>query len=70
MVRVEAPEFVNLSASVLLLPIAIVPKFKLVGLAESWPGVAVVPDSGTFRVGLDALELIAKLPEDVPAELE
>jgi hypothetical protein len=69
MVRVEAPEFVSLSASVLLLPVATVPKFKLVGLAESWPGVAAVPDSDTFRVGLDALELIARLPVTLPAEL-
>jgi hypothetical protein len=68
MVRVEPPEFVSLSAVVLLLPLTTVPKFKLVGLAESWPSVAVVADKGTFSVGLDALELIARLPVGLPEE--
>jgi hypothetical protein len=61
-VRAEPPEFVRVSASVVLPPVATLPKLRLVGFAVSWPGVMPVPDRGTFRAGLDAFEVIARLP--------
>jgi hypothetical protein len=42
--------------------VATVPKLRLAGFAASWPGVMPVPDRGTFRAGLDAFEVIARLP--------
>jgi len=65
----EPPEFVIVWAKEVLLPTATLPKLKLAGLAVSWPAVMPVPDSGTFRFGLDALDMMvippATLPEDV-----
>src|ERR1700722_463364 len=61
-VRAEPPEFVSVSASVELLPVATLPKPKFAGFAVSWPGVTPVPDSGTFRAKLEAFEVIARLP--------
>jgi len=52
----------------LVLPTAMLPKAMLVGLAESVPPVTVpVPDSGTVRVGFEALDEIVMLPLTVPA---
>jgi hypothetical protein len=61
-VTADPPEFVSFSATVELLPVVTFPKLRLVGLAASWPGVTPVPDSGTFRAGLDAFEVISRLP--------
>ena len=61
-VRGEPPEFVSVSASVELLPVATLPKPKFAGFAVSWPRVTPVPDSGTFREELDAFEVITRLP--------
>jgi len=72
-VRTEPPVFVSVSASVVLLPVVTLPKLRLAGFAVSWPGVTPVPDSGTFRAGLDAFDVIARVPltllPDVGAKL-
>ena len=52
----------------LVLPTAMLPKAMPVGLAESLPAVTVpVPDSGTVRVGFEALDAMVMLPFTVPA---
>ena len=53
---------VNVSDNVWLLPTCTLPKLRLVALAVSDPGVTPVPDSGTFKVGFDALLVIETLP--------
>jgi hypothetical protein len=39
------------------------------GLGDSCPGVVPVPDSGTFRPELDALDVIARLPLTLPPDV-
>ena len=68
-VTLVPPAFVSVSASVWLLPTGTLPNPRLAGLAVSWPGATPVPDSGTFSVGLDAFEAIARLPATAPAEV-
>jgi len=68
-VRAEPPEFVTVSASVVLLPVGTLPKLRLAGLVVSWPGVTPVPDNGTVSTGLAALEVIAKPPLTLPPEV-
>lgn len=60
--RGDPPEFVSFSATLALVPVVTFPKLRLVGLADSWPDVAPVPDSGTLREGLDAFEVIVRFP--------
>ena len=69
MVNVEPPVFVNVSPRVLLLPVAMLPNERLVGLALSTAGVTPVPLKATFRVGFDALEVTVRLPPELPLEL-
>jgi len=69
MVRAEPPEFVRVSARVALLPVLTLPKLRLAGLALSWPGVTPVPDNGTFKTELAALDVIARLPLTPPLEV-
>jgi len=57
---------VIVSDKLLLLPVWMLPKFRLVGVALIAPGVAAVPDNAMFSVGLEALLPIAKLPFTVP----
>jgi hypothetical protein len=38
-------------------------------LAVSWPDAVPVPESGTFRAGLDALDVMARLPVALPPDL-
>jgi hypothetical protein len=66
MVTLEPPEFVTISDKLLLLPVWMLPKLKLAGLAVTDPGVAAVPDNAILSVGLDALLPIAKLPFTAP----
>jgi hypothetical protein len=68
-VSAEPPEFVRVSESDVLLPTETLPKFKLVGLATSCPGVVPVPDRATFRLGLDALDVIVIPPATVPDDV-
>lgn len=60
------PEFVSVTLVEAWLPIRILPKFMLEGLAESAPCVPV-PLSAIERVGLDAVVEIVMLPEALPA---
>jgi hypothetical protein len=68
-VTLAPPEFVRVSARVWLLPTRTLPNPRLAGLAVSRPGVTPVPDSGTFSAGLDAFEVMARLPVTPPAEV-
>ena len=43
------------------------PKERLVGLAESVPGVTPVPESAMLRLGFDPSDVIATLPVTAPA---
>jgi hypothetical protein len=67
-VRAEPPIFVSVSPSVLLLPVATLPKLRLTGLAASCPAVTPVPDSGTLSVGFAAFEVIARFPLTLPLD--
>ena len=62
----DPPELVTLTGSILLLPVCRLPKLRLVGVAPNAPAVGAVPDNPIFRVGLDALLTIARLPVRVP----
>ena len=68
-VSAEPPEFVRVSESDVLLPTETLPKFKLVGLATSCPAVVPVPNRATFRLGLDALDVIVIPPATVPDDV-
>jgi hypothetical protein len=65
-VRVEPPELVTVSDRDWLLPTVTLPKFRLVGFDPSVPWATPVPDNGMVRVGLDALEVMARLPVTLP----
>jgi hypothetical protein len=62
MVTLEPPELVKVSDSVWLLPTCTLPKLRLVAVAVSDPGVTPEPESGTVKVGFDALLVIERLP--------
>lgn len=66
-VRAEPPEFVRVSESVWLLPVATLPKLRLVGFALKMAGVTPVPDNAMFSAEFDALLTIARLPVRLPA---
>lgn len=50
-----------------MLPTVMLPKVRLVGLDPSVPGASPVPETGMVRVGLDAFEVMVRLPL-APAE--
>ena len=54
------------SGKELLLPVWMLPKLRLAGVALIAPGVAPVPDNPILSVGLEALLPIAKLPFTAP----
>jgi len=62
MVTLEPPELFTVSCKVCELPTCTFPKLKDPGLAARVPGVAPVPDSGTFIVGSEASLIIEILP--------
>jgi hypothetical protein len=62
----ELPEFVIVSDKLPLLPVWMLPKLRLAGVALTVPGVAAVPDNAMLSVGLEASHPIAKLPFIVP----
>ena len=68
-VTLVPPEFVSVSGNVCVLPTGTLPNARLAGLAVSWPGATPVPDSNTFRAGLDALDVMARFPVTLPAEV-
>ena len=68
MVTLDPPELVKVSDRVWLLPTCTLPKLRLVAVAVSDPGVTPVPESGTVKVGFDALLVTERLPPaDPPA---
>jgi hypothetical protein len=52
-----------------LAPATTLPKLKLVGETDNWPCAVPVPESGTFRAGLDAVDVMAKLPLTLPPDV-
>ena len=66
MVKADPPELVRVSVREALLPVATLPKPRLVGVDVSSPGVMPVPVSGTFSAGFEALDVMAKLPVTLP----
>ena len=61
MVTLEPPELVKVSDSVWLLPTCTLPKLRLEAVAVSDPGVTPEPESGTVKVGFDALLVMERL---------
>jgi hypothetical protein len=52
-----------------LLPTVTLPKFRLAGFDPKAPNVVPVPDNGMVKVGLDAVEVIVRLPVTLPADV-
>ena len=67
-VRLAPPELVSVSDKLELLPIWTLPNARLVGFTVSVPSVTPVPESEKFMVGLEALEVKATLPLELPAD--
>lgn len=42
---------------------------RLAGLVVSWPAVTPAPERDTFRAGLDAVDVMARVPVELPAEV-
>jgi hypothetical protein len=61
-VTLEPPELVRVSDNVWLLPTGTLPKLRLVAVTVSDPGVTPVPESGTAKVGFDALLVMDRFP--------
>jgi hypothetical protein len=61
------PVFVRVSDRVCVCAICTLPKLRLVGFDPSAPAATPVPDRGIFKVGFDAVEVIATLPLTAPA---
>jgi hypothetical protein len=62
------PVLVSVSDKVWLLPTCTLPKLSGEVVADSDPGVAPVPESGTERVGLEALLVIVRPPVTDPLD--
>ena len=62
MVTLDPPELFRVSDSVWLLPTCTLPKLRLVAVAVSEPTVTPAPDSGTFKLVLEALLVMEILP--------
>ena len=63
MVRAVPPELVRVPESDFELPTCTLPKLKLEGLGESWPGVMPVPDTAIVRL---ESEVMLTLPLAAP----
>jgi hypothetical protein len=61
-VTLDPPEFVNVPNKDGVPPTVTVPNARLVGLDVIAPTVAAVPDNGMVRLGLDAFEVMVRLP--------
>ena len=66
MVRLLPPEFVSVPESDFELPVCTVPKLKLDGFGEIWPGVMPVPESAIVRLESEALEVMLTFPLAAP----
>jgi hypothetical protein len=67
MVRLVPPELVSVPDRGFELPTGTLPKLRLAGLGVIWPCATPVPDSGTDKVALVALELMVIEPLAAPA---
>lgn len=65
----DDPVAPTVSFSEPLAPTTTLPKLKLVGETDNWPCAVPVPESGTFRAGLDALDVMARLPLTLPPDV-
>jgi hypothetical protein len=65
-VRLDPPVLVSISDKLELLPTCSLPNARLVGLAPRAPCVTPVPESGMFKLGLDPLEAMLRLPLAAP----
>ncbi len=63
-----APVALSVAGRLALVPTTTLPKARLVGLTANCPAAVPVPESGIFKVGLDAFEVIARLPLALPAD--
>jgi hypothetical protein len=61
-VTLDPPEFVNVPDKDCVPPTVTVPNARLLGLDVIAPTVAAVPDNGMVRLGLDAFEVMVRLP--------
>lgn len=61
------PVFVTVSDRVLVCAICTLPKLRLVGFDPSAPAATPVPDNAIFKVGFDAVEVMATFPLTAPA---
>ena len=66
-VALAPPVLVTVSGKLLLLPTCTLPKFRLACVGLRVAGVTPVPDTGIFRVGLEALLVIVRFPLTDPA---
>ena len=66
MLTADPPVLVNVSDRFRLLPTCTLPNERLVGFAESVPGVTPVPDSAMLRLGFAPSEEIVRLPLTAP----
>src|ERR1700722_12691616 len=64
----EAPVLVTVSETDLLWPTCTLPKLMLKGFGDNVPGPTPTPDKGTFSVGFDASEVMARFPLSLPDE--
>src|SRR5580704_4533196 len=63
-----APEASSCAVCWALFPTTTFPKFKLVGFTANCAAGVPMPDNGIFRVGLDASEVMARLPLSLAAD--
>ena len=63
------PVLVNVSERLLLLPTCTLPNERLVGFADTVPGVTPVPDRGMLRLGFDPVEVMLMSPLATPAAM-
>jgi len=61
------PVFVTVSDRVFVCAICTLPKARLVGFDPNAPDATPVPDSGMFKLGFDAVEVMATFPLTAPA---
>ena len=66
MVRLVPPELVSVPESDFEVPVCTLPKLKLDGFGEIWPGVTPVPDSAIVRLETEASEVILTFPLAAP----
>ena len=67
-VTLDPPVFVSVSVTVFVVPTVTLPKAMLLGLADTAPSAAPLAVSAIERLGFEAVEVMAILPETFPAD--